>query len=123
MNRIGCLTIAAIAIIGLSLAFLPVVIAQEQSVKIMPYGVANGSTTTLFGGNFMGRILSPSPGVEVTVYNNGVPVYQGTSTCHYIYKYLDKGSIKVTVISHWPHEMTVTYHLTVGGRPITLWPA
>mgnify|MGYP006910665346 CR=1 FL=1 len=120
MNKIEHITIAIVAIIGLSLALLPVVIAQ--SVKIGPRCVANGSATTLFGGSLMGRISStPIAPLKVTIYNRGVPIYDAMGTCHDINEYLDKGgSIQVTVTNYQFYEVTLHYHLTVSGSPVLL---
>ena len=118
MSKTRYILIAIIAIIGLSLAFLPVVTAYQ--VKIGPRCVANGSTTTLFGGYLTGQISSTAP-VRVTIYNNEVPVYNVMSIYHNISQYLDKGgSVKVTVTNYQFQEVTVNYYLTVANLPILL---
>ena len=118
MNKIGHITIAVIAIIGLSLAFLPVVTAL--SVKIGPNSVANGVASTRAGDYLTGQISSATP-VHVTIYNNCKLVYNGATTYHYISKHLDEGGpMQVIIANYQPQEVTVDYHLTVGGFPITL---
>ena len=119
MNKIGHITIAIVAIIGLSLAFLPVMTAQ-QSVKIRPNSVASGVASSQAGVYLIGQISSATP-VQVTIYNNAKLVYGGLTTYHYIIKHLDEGGpLQVIVTNSQPQEVTVDYHLTVGGFPIIL---